>query len=109
MVIEKEVKDGVTIWRVDGFMTIAQMDELTREIEKLNTGVKLVLNLKEVSTMDSIGAASLINLHGKLSNRNGKVVLANANEKVFRFLKMAKLYEIFDYFSDEKTAVMSLS
>jgi len=70
---------------------------------------KFLVNLGEVSYIDSSGLGELITSHTSLRNRGGSVKLLNPNKRIRDLLKMTKLLNIFEIFEDETTAVRSFS
>ena len=70
--------------------------------------LKLVLNLNELSYIDSAGLAALVAIHQSLQDRNGQVKLLKPTEKVKGLLKITKLWTVFDTFDDETKAIQAL-
>ncbi len=70
------------------------------------TGAKiLVINLKNVSYMDSSAIAVLVETLQKLRKLGGKVCLTNLQPRVKGLLEIARLNSIFSIFSDEADAL----
>ena len=66
---------------------------------------KFVLNLGNVSYIDSSGLGELVTTYTSLQNRNGSVNLLNLTKKANDLLQMTKLLTVFDTFEDEAKAV----
>lgn len=66
---------------------------------------KFVLNLGEVSYIDSSGLGELVTTYTSLQNRGGRVNLLNLTRKANDLLQMTKLLTVFDTFDDEAKAV----
>ena len=68
---------------------------------------KLLLNLAEVSYIDSSGIGELVSGFTTVTNQAGQVKLLNLTKRVQDLLQITKLYTVFDVFEDEATAVRS--
>ena len=68
---------------------------------------KIILNLAEVSYIDSSGLGELISSYTTVQNKGGQLKLLNLNKKVKDLLLITKLYTIFDVKEDEYLAVKS--
>ncbi|MEP7352088.1 MAG: STAS domain-containing protein [Acidobacteriota bacterium] len=68
---------------------------------------KLLLNLAEVSYIDSSGIGELVSGFTTVTNQSGQVKLLNLTKRVQDLLQITKLYTVFDVFEDEATAVRS--
>ena len=105
--------DGVTIVDLGGRITLGdtssgKLRETIREI--LTRGAKkIVLNLGDVSYIDSSGLGELVSSYTTASNQGGKVKLLNLQKKVQDLLQITKLYTVFDTYEDEADAVLSFS
>ena len=69
--------------------------------------LKLVLNLDDVSYIDSAGLEALIAIHMSLRDRNGQVKLLNPTKKVKELLELTRLSTVFDTFDDETKAIQA--
>jgi anti-sigma B factor antagonist len=68
---------------------------------------KFVLNLSNVSKIDSSGVGELITSYASLRNRQGDIKLLNLPKATKDLLQMTKLLTVFDSFDDEAKAVQS--
>ena len=68
---------------------------------------KIILNLAEVSYIDSSGLGELISSYTTVRNQGGQLKLLNLNKKVQDLLLITKLYTIFDVKENEYLAVKS--
>ena len=66
---------------------------------------KIVLNLADVSYIDSSGIGEMIAGYVHVKNSGGNMPLLNLNEKLHKLLVIAKLLVIFDVFDDEQKAL----
>lgn len=70
---------------------------------------KLLLNLAEISYIDSSGIGELVSGFTTVTNQGGAVKLLNLTKRVKDLLQITKLYTVFEVFDDEAAAVRSFS
>lgn len=70
---------------------------------------KLLLNLAEVSYIDSSGIGEMVSGFTTVSNQGGQMKLLNLTKRVKDLLQITKLYTVFEVFEDEAAAVRSYS
>ena len=70
---------------------------------------KILLNLGEVSYIDSSGIGALVSGFTTATNHGGRLKLLNLNKRVQDLLQITKLYTVFDVFEDEAAAVRSFA
>lgn len=70
---------------------------------------KFVLNLGQVSYVDSSGLGELIATYTSARNRHGDVKLLNLSKIAKDLLQMTKLLTVFDVYEEENKAVQSLA
>jgi anti-sigma B factor antagonist len=70
---------------------------------------KLLLNLAEVSYIDSSGIGEMVSGFTTVTNQGGQVKLLNLTKRVKDLLQITKLYTVFEVFDDEAAAVRSFS
>jgi anti-sigma B factor antagonist len=104
--------NAVAIVDLSGRITLGEGSGKLRDTirEILGTGQKkIVLNLGDVSYIDSSGLGELVSSYTTASNQGAKLKLVNVQSKVHDLLQITKLYTVFDTFTDEATAVSSFS
>lgn len=103
---------GVTVMDLNGRLTLgdasAQLREALRGLMKEGKS-KIVLNLGEVTYIDSSGLGELVSGFSTVKKQGGQLKLANLTQKVNDLLTITKLYTVFEIHNDEKTAVGSFS
>ena len=82
----------------------AALREAIREAVKDGTP-KVVMNLGNVSYIDSAGIGELISGFVHVKNQGGSLPLLNLTKKINELLVIAKLLTIFDVFEDEGKAL----
>lgn len=70
---------------------------------------KMLLNLGEVSYIDSSGIGEMVSGFTTITNQGGQLKLLNLTKRVKDLLQITKLYTVFEVFEDEATAVRSFS
>jgi anti-sigma B factor antagonist len=100
----------VTVLDVSGRITLGEGNVILREIvrdlaDKENK--RIVLNLSEVSYIDSSGVGELVKTHTTIRNKGGELKLANLNKRVHDLLEMTRLSTVFDIHKDEASAIAS--
>jgi len=105
--------DGVTIVDLGGRITLgdASSGKLRETVkELLGSGAKkIILNLGDVSYIDSSGLGELVSSYTTASGQGATVKLLNVQKKVHDLLQITKLYTVFDSFDDEAAGVLSFS
>src|SRR5712692_4476895 len=67
----------------------------------------ILLNLGEVSYIDSAGLGELVGAYATVTNQGGQIKLLNVQRKVDDLLQVTKLYTVFESFTSETAAVRS--
>jgi anti-sigma B factor antagonist len=70
---------------------------------------KLLLNLAEVSYIDSSGIGEMVSGFTTVTNQGGVMKLLSLTKRVKDLLQITKLYTVFEVFEDEATAVRSFA
>ncbi len=110
MTIQERVSGNVTILDLDGKITLGEGDVLLRDtVAKLidNKSVNVILNLENVSYMDSGGLGEVVRSYTSLRNAGGDVKLLKAAKRISDLLTITKLSTVFDSFEDEAEAIAS--
>jgi len=68
---------------------------------------KILLNLAEVSYIDSSGIGELVSGYTSVTNQGGQLKLVNLTKRVKDLLQITKLYTVFDIYDDEVHAIQS--
>jgi anti-sigma B factor antagonist len=110
MEMKERESGGVTILDLSGRITQGGGDLVLKD--KLQSLVQqgrknVLLNLADVSYIDSAGLGALVSAHTTLSREGGRVKLANVTKRLQDLLSITKLYLVFDTFDSEEAAVQS--
>ena len=104
--------DKVTIVDMSGRITLGEGSSTLRETVRdlLSKGQKkILLNLGDVTYIDSSGIGELVSSFTSVSNQGGQLKLLNLQKKVHDLLQITKLYTVFEVHTDEMAAVRSFS
>ena len=100
--------DGVNIVDCSGRITLGEGSVVLRDTVRdlLAKGDrKMLLNLGEVTYIDSSGIGELVSAFTTVRNQGGELKLLNLTKKVHDLLQITKLYTVFDVKDDEAAAV----
>jgi anti-sigma B factor antagonist len=95
-----------------GRITLGEGSSIFRETlrELIAKGQKKILmNLADVSYIDSSGIGELVSGFTTVTNQGGQLKLLNLSKRVQDLLQITKLYTVFEVFEDEAAAVRSFS
>jgi anti-sigma B factor antagonist len=70
-------------------------------------GKKIILNLSDVSYIDSSGIGELVSSYTTVTNCGGHLKLLNLTKKIHELLAITKLLTVFETFDNEQTALAS--
>jgi len=102
--------EGVQIIKLQGKITIGAGDVQLRDVimSSLDQGQsKILLDMGEVTTLDSSGIGELVGAFTTVTNRGGKLKLLHLPTKVSDLLQVTQLITVFEVYEDEKQAVAS--
>jgi len=112
MALNLEVKEvnGVTVVELAGRVTLGEGSSLLRTTLKdlLSQGkTRLVLDLAEVSYVDSAGLGTLVAGYTSAQNQGANLKLANLTKRFHEQLSITKLVTVFDVYDTVQDAVKS--
>lgn len=102
--------DGITVVDLSGRITLGEGSVVLRDTVRdlLAKGDrKMLLNLGEVTYIDSSGIGELVSAFTTVRNQGGELKLLNLTKKVHDLLQITKLYTVFDIKDDEAAAISS--
>ena len=107
---EERENEGIVILDLKGPLTLGHGDlEVRDRLPALHQSgkVNIVLNLKDVSHIDSTGLGTLVFGLARLRKAGGRLALANLNRSHLRLFLLTRLAIAFEFFDDEQDAVDS--
>jgi anti-sigma B factor antagonist len=108
--IEQREREGIVILDLKGPLSIGQADlQLRDKLAALHGSgkVNIILNLHEVTGIDSTGLGTLIFGLARLRKAGGKLVLLNVHPAYLKLFVLTRLAIAFEFFEDEQDAVDS--
>ena len=90
-------RDGSTILKLVGPLTISTMFGFQNELRAVKTEV-LIIDLSETPYMDSAGLGLIMNSHVAAMDRGGKLLLAGVNDRVKALFEMTKVHAVLKSF-----------
>jgi anti-sigma B factor antagonist len=108
--IEQREREGIVILDLKGPLTLGQGDlELRDRLPALHQSgkVNIILNLKEVTEIDSTGLGTLVFGLAKLRRSGGRLALLNVNRTHLKLFLLTRLAVAFEFFDEEQDAVDS--
>lgn len=100
----------VTVIDAAGRITLGEGSTAFREAIKdlvAKGQKKILLNLGEISYIDSSGIGEMVSGFTSVSNAGGQLKLLNLTKRVQDLLQITKLYTVFEVFDDEAVALSS--
>ncbi len=103
--------DGIAIVDCNGRIVFGEEAAALREMvkEMIPANPRVVLNLKDVSYIDSGGLGMLVGLYTSAHSAKGDVKLAHLTQRVGQLLQVTKLLTVFEVHETVEEAVKSFS
>jgi anti-sigma B factor antagonist len=102
--------NGVELIKLDGKITIGSGDTQLRDVimNCLKDGKQnILLDMANVTTIDSSGIGELVGAYTTVTNRGGKLKLLHLPPKVTDLLQVTQLITVFEVYENEQEAVQS--
>jgi anti-sigma B factor antagonist len=102
--------DGIFIIDLSGRISLGEGSALLRKTVRdlLDQGhTQIILNLADVSYIDSSGIGELVSGFTAVRNRGGELKLLSLTKKVNDLLQLTKLFTVFEVYNEERTAIVS--
>ena len=106
--LTKRTVDGILAVEANGRIVFGEESALLRDEVKraiADGNKRIVLNLGEVSYIDSGGLGTLVALHTTALNAGSTIKLANLTKRVGDLLQVTKLLTVFEVHSSEQEAL----
>jgi anti-sigma B factor antagonist len=104
--------DGITVVDMSGRITLGEGSVVLRDTVRDLVGKgqkKILLNLGDVTYIDSSGIGELVSAFTAVRREGGELKLLNLTKKVHDLLQITKLYTVFDIKDDEAAAIKSFA
>jgi anti-sigma B factor antagonist len=110
-IVESRLRD-VTVLRLSGRLEIEEGDLLFRDyVNRLiaEDRVKIVLDLSDVTRIDSAGLGMLVSKYLSARKNGGTIKLLNLTQHSDHLMDITRLASIFEIFDEEEAALRSFS
>ena len=104
--------DGVAVVDMSGRITLGEGSVVLRDTIRDLVGKgqkKILLNLGDVTYIDSSGIGELVSAFTAVRREGGELKLLNLTKKVHDLLQITQLYTAFDIKDDEATAIKAFA
>jgi anti-sigma B factor antagonist len=102
LVLDKHRNDEKTLVKVSGEIDVYTAPKLREELSGLadEPNQTLIVDLKDVTYIDSTGLGVFVGLFKKLTNNNGELKLVDLSERLLRLFEITGLNNIIDISSN---------
>jgi anti-sigma B factor antagonist len=104
--------EGVSVVDMSGRITLGEGSVILRDTIRDLIGKgqkKILLNLGDVTYIDSSGIGELVSAFTAVRREGGELKLLNLTKKVHDLLQITKLYTVFDIKDDEAAAIKAFT
>jgi anti-sigma B factor antagonist len=104
--------NGVTILDISGRITMGEGSVALRDRVRDQIALgkqQIIINLADVSYVDSSGLGELISAFTTAKNRGVTLKLLNLTKRIDELMQITKLYTVFDVYDDEDAAIKSFA
>ncbi|HEX2713351.1 MAG TPA: STAS domain-containing protein [Candidatus Acidoferrales bacterium] len=108
--LTKREVDGVAIIQLEGRIVLGEESNALREQVKnllANNKKNIVLNMDNVTYIDSAGLGALVAAHHSARSQNASLKLSNLGSKFQEVLQVTKLLTVFEVYDSEAAAIRS--
>ena len=104
-----QTKDGILLVNCSGRIVFGEESSLLRDTVKkaISQNNRIVLNLADVSYIDSGGLGTLVALRTTAQNAGGTIKLSDLTKRVGDLLQVTKLLTVFEVYNSEAEAIES--
>ena len=108
MKIKERPEGDVIVLELKGSLALGPGEDAFRQkmaqlIEEKRTNI--LLDFKEVEFIDSSGVGALVKYLTTITREGGKLKCVNPGQLFKKVLKITGVYDLFDFYPDEKTAL----
>lgn len=101
--------DEVTVLDLQGRLVLDETEHFRRRVDDLvqKDRLKVLLNLKDVTYIDSAGVGMMVGKYLSLRRKGGDVKLLHLSPRSHRVMTITKLLTVFEAFDSEDQAIAS--
>lgn len=104
MLIDKKIERQTLFLRLNGELDMNTTENLRQAIDNEieRRGIRtVILNLEDVSFIDSSGLGVILGRYKKLLPMGGKIMISNVPPHIYKVMELSGLPKIIRFFSDE--------
>lgn len=112
MKIDRRETNGVTLIALRGVIKLGESSRLFADYleDVLKDGVSAVLlDMSEIDYVDSTGLGELVGYLQRFSDQGGKLALLRPQTRILNLLKLTRLDEVFQIYSDEADGLKEMA
>lgn len=111
MSIHREIHGNVDVVELPARLSMTDAGNVRENLRELIEQGRdhLVLDLAQISFMDSSGLSVLLSARKSVAQINGRVVLLNPSAEARLLIELTRLNEVFEIFIDKDAAIKYLS
>lgn len=109
-IAERDV-DDVTVLDLQGHLVLDETEQFRRRVEDLvqKRRLKILLNLEDVTYIDSAGVGMLVGKYLSVRRMGGDVKLLHLSRRSYRVMTITRLLSVFESFDAEDQAIASFA
>jgi len=109
MTLTERQVGAVTVLDLSGTLTSDSAGRLKDKVASLlfQDRKQLVINMAELTYMDSAGLGEVVASHSTASRQGGRIKLANIDKRIQDLLVLTRLLTVFDVHDTEEAAISS--
>lgn len=109
--IAERVVGDVTILDMQGRLVLDETEFFRRRVDELlrQNRLKVVLNLKDVTYIDSAGVGMMVGKYLSVRRLGGDIKLLHLSPRSYRVMTITKLLTVFEAFDSEEQAIAAFA
>ncbi len=109
LTIQKRTKFILAQFVKDCSITHANAEEFSREmLSHFQPDLPIILNCKNLNFIDSAAISTLVHIRKKILNQNGRLILANLNDRIRLLLLITRLHKVFEIHESLQAAIQTV-
>lgn len=107
MPMQIELKDGLTICRIEGDINLHAAPDIKKAFAELidQKPPRFIVNFYKVNYIDSSGLGILVEILKRVKAYGGRLKLTNLSPMIKSMFEIIKFDKIFDILADEESAI----
>lgn len=109
--IDLTTKDQVLIIRLVGELDHHTAEKVRQQVEQkieVNSVRHILLNLEELTFMDSSGLGVILGRYKQITQLGGKMIICAISPSIYRLFELSGMFKILDIVESEQKALESL-